>query len=77
MTARLVRLLEESTTEEEDAALLYGMQAYGFTRWAALDTTLAGIAAALSQISEQHARAVACRRARRYASLHERVIQPA
>ena len=48
MTVRLLRILEENTTAEDDQEALMGMEAHGFAQWAALDSTLAGIAGALS-----------------------------
>jgi aminoglycoside phosphotransferase (APT) family kinase protein len=48
MVARLERLLDADTDANEDEELLRGMEAYGFTRWAALDTILAAIADALA-----------------------------
>ncbi len=48
MVARLERILETDAAEQEDEELLRGMEAYGFARWAALDETLADIAAVLS-----------------------------
>lgn len=47
MAARVVRLLDEQADGHEDDELLYGIEAYGFARWSALDDTLATIAAAL------------------------------
>ena len=47
MTVRLLSILEENTTAEQDADALEGMQTWGFAQWSALDDTLAGIAAAL------------------------------
>ena len=47
MTVRLLSILEENTSAEQDADALEGMQTWGFAQWAALDDTLAGIAAAL------------------------------
>lgn len=49
MTARLERILDENADEDEDEELLRGMEAYGFARWAALDETLDGVAAALTR----------------------------
>jgi aminoglycoside phosphotransferase (APT) family kinase protein len=49
MTARLVRILHENTTEEEDQDALDGMVAWGFDQWAALDDTLAEVKAALDR----------------------------
>lgn len=51
LTARLVRILEEETTAEEDEDLLYGMTAFGFDRWAALDVRLAEIATAVESVA--------------------------
>jgi spectinomycin phosphotransferase len=48
MAARVERLLHEDTAGHEDEELLYGIEAYGFARWSALDDTLATIAAALA-----------------------------
>jgi aminoglycoside phosphotransferase (APT) family kinase protein len=47
MTVRLLRILEQNTSAEEDDDALYGIQAWGFAQWTALDETLDGIAAAL------------------------------
>jgi hypothetical protein len=47
MTVRMILILEENTSAEQDANALYGIKAYGFAQWAALDETLDGIAAAL------------------------------
>jgi aminoglycoside phosphotransferase (APT) family kinase protein len=47
MAVRLLRILEENTSEEQDEDALEGMEAYGFAQWSALDETLDGIAAAL------------------------------
>ena len=48
MVARLERILNTDTAEQEDEELLRGMEAYGFARWSALDDTLADIAAVLA-----------------------------
>jgi len=50
-TVRLLRILEENTTDEQDDDALADMQAHGFAQWAALDQTLDGIAAALRQLN--------------------------
>jgi hypothetical protein len=47
MAVRLLRILEENTSEEQDEDALEGMEAYGCAQWSALDETLDGIAAAL------------------------------
>ncbi len=47
MTARLLRILEENTTMEQDENALDGMETWGFARWTVLDGTLGGVAAAL------------------------------
>jgi spectinomycin phosphotransferase len=47
MAVRLLRILEENTSEEQDEDALEGMEAYGFAQWSALDETLDGIAVAL------------------------------
>ncbi len=47
MTARLLRILEENTTVEQDRDALDGMEIWGFAQWAVLDRTLDGIAATL------------------------------
>jgi len=47
MTARLLRMLEENTTVEQDWDALDGMETWGFAQWAVLDRTLDDIAAAL------------------------------
>ncbi len=47
MAVRLLRILEENTSAEEDEELLYGIEAWGFAQWSALDETLERIAAAL------------------------------
>ncbi len=52
MTARLLRILEENTTVEQDEDALDGMETWGFAQWAVLDRTLDGIAATLRN---QHA----------------------
>jgi spectinomycin phosphotransferase len=48
MTARLVRLLTTNTRDEEDELDLFGVEEWGFRQWAALNATLARIAAVLS-----------------------------
>jgi aminoglycoside phosphotransferase (APT) family kinase protein len=47
MAVRLLRILEENTTAEQDQDALAGIEASGFVQWSALDKTLAGIAAGL------------------------------
>jgi Ser/Thr protein kinase RdoA (MazF antagonist) len=47
MAVRLLRILEEDTSGEQDEDLLYGIEAWGFAQWSALDETLDTIAAAL------------------------------
>ncbi len=47
MTARLLRILEENTTVEQDEDALDGMEVWGFAQWSALDRTLDGVAATL------------------------------
>jgi aminoglycoside phosphotransferase (APT) family kinase protein len=47
MAARLLRILDEDTTPEEDAELLQGMDMWGFEQWRRLDQTLERIATAL------------------------------
>jgi aminoglycoside phosphotransferase (APT) family kinase protein len=47
MAVRLLRVLEENTSEEQDEDALEGMDAYGFTQWSALDERLDSIAVAL------------------------------
>jgi hypothetical protein len=47
MAVRLLRILEENTSEEQDEDALEGMEAYGFAQWSTLDETLDGIAVAL------------------------------
>ncbi len=47
MAVRLLRILEEDTSEEQDEDLLWGIEDWGFAQWSALDETLDGIAAAL------------------------------
>jgi aminoglycoside phosphotransferase (APT) family kinase protein len=47
LTARLLRILDEETTEDEDRELLAGLETWGFSRWAALDRTLEVIAEVL------------------------------
>jgi Ser/Thr protein kinase RdoA (MazF antagonist) len=49
MAARLLRILEEDTTADEDAELLAGMETWGFEQWRRLDQTLEGIASALEE----------------------------
>jgi hypothetical protein len=49
LAARLLSLLEEPTSAEQDAAALQGIEAWGFAQWATLDETLEGIAAALER----------------------------
>jgi aminoglycoside phosphotransferase (APT) family kinase protein len=48
MTVRLLRILEENVSAEEDEDALHGIEAWGFAQWSALDETLAAIASALS-----------------------------
>jgi aminoglycoside phosphotransferase (APT) family kinase protein len=48
MTMRLLHILEENSSPEEDEDALYGIEAWGFAQWAALDETLDSMAAALS-----------------------------
>jgi spectinomycin phosphotransferase len=48
MTMRLLRILEENNTPEEDEDALYGIEAWGFVQWSTLDKTLDSMAAALS-----------------------------
>jgi hypothetical protein len=47
MTVRLVRVLEENTTEEDALDALGGIAMWGFAQWSALDETLGVVAAAL------------------------------
>lgn len=47
MTYRLLLLLDYNTTAEEDADALYGIEAYGFARFADFDRLLAHIEASL------------------------------
>lgn len=47
MTVRLVRLMEENSTDEEDQDALGGIEMWGFAQWSVLDDTLAIVAAAL------------------------------
>jgi aminoglycoside phosphotransferase (APT) family kinase protein len=47
MAVRLLRILEEHTTAEQDQDALAGIEACGFAQWSALDKTLTGIAAGL------------------------------
>ncbi len=46
-TVRLLSLLEENHSAQEDEEALRGMELGGFAQWAALDETLADIATAL------------------------------
>jgi aminoglycoside phosphotransferase (APT) family kinase protein len=50
MTMRLLRILEENSSPEEDEDALYGIEAWGFVQWSTLDQTLDGMAAALSML---------------------------
>jgi len=50
MTVRLQRSLTDETTDLEDAALLQGIEEWGFARWRALDQTLDGVERALRSI---------------------------
>jgi aminoglycoside phosphotransferase (APT) family kinase protein len=47
MTVRLVGLMEENTTDEEDQDALDGIEMWGCAQWSVLDDTLAIVAAAL------------------------------
>jgi Ser/Thr protein kinase RdoA (MazF antagonist) len=47
MTVRLVRIMEQNTTDEDDLDALGGIAIWGFAQWSALDETLAVVAAAL------------------------------
>ncbi len=49
LAARLLSVLEEHTTAEQDDDALQGIEAWGFAQWATLDETLEGIAAALER----------------------------
>jgi aminoglycoside phosphotransferase (APT) family kinase protein len=49
MAARLLRILDEETTPDEDAELLQGMETWGFEQWRRLDETLDRINAALGR----------------------------
>ncbi len=49
MTVRLLRILRENTTAEEDEDLLAGIEAWGFAQWSTLDETLDAVAHALGQ----------------------------
>jgi hypothetical protein len=48
MPVRLTRILTSTTTEEQDAHNLSGMEPWRVHQWAALDTTPGQIAAALA-----------------------------
>lgn len=47
MTVRLVRILEDNATDDEDMDALGGIEMWGFAQWSALDKTLTVVAAAL------------------------------
>lgn len=47
MTVRLMRIVQENTTAEEDEDALGGIEMWGFAQWSILDDTLAIVAAAL------------------------------
>ncbi len=47
MTVRLVRILEDNATDDEDVDALGGIEMWGFAQWSGLDETLAVVAAAL------------------------------
>ncbi len=51
-TVRLLSVLEENHSAQEDEEALRGMELWGFAQWAALDETLAGIATALRRHSQ-------------------------
>lgn len=48
MTARLLQMLEQNASAEEDADALDGIASWGFAQWRRLDETLDSIAAALN-----------------------------
>jgi spectinomycin phosphotransferase len=45
MTVRLVSIVEENTTDDEDQDALGGIEMWGFAQWSSLDDTLAIVAA--------------------------------